>query len=66
MYIELNNIRKEIAPQATIQQLLESQGIDLRFVAVARNMKIVPRKEWDTTPLDEGDRITLIGATKGG
>lgn len=39
----------------------EQQGI-----AVAINMSVVPRSEWDQTNIADGDRIDIVGAKQGG
>jgi sulfur carrier protein len=35
-------------------------------VAVARNSEVVPRSQWHTTALTEGDDIELVTAVQGG
>ena len=35
-------------------------------IAVALNMSVVPRSEWDETELGAGDRIDIVGARQGG
>ncbi len=35
-------------------------------IALAVNNIVIPKKEWNQTLLQEGDRITLIKATQGG
>lgn len=39
----------------------EQQGI-----AVALNLTVVPRAEWDEVRLGEGDQLDIIGAKQGG
>lgn len=39
----------------------EQQGI-----AVAINMSVVPRSQWDETNIEDGDRIDIVGAKQGG
>ena len=39
----------------------EQQGI-----AVAINMSVVPRSEWASAKLRDGDRIDIVGAKQGG
>ncbi len=39
----------------------EQQGI-----AVAINMSVVPRSEWEQTRIADGDRIDIVGAKQGG
>ena len=35
-------------------------------IAVAVNLSVVPRSEWDETELDEGDQVDIVGARQGG
>ena len=35
-------------------------------IAVAINMSVVPRSEWSTTNIRDGDRIDIVGAKQGG
>jgi sulfur carrier protein len=35
-------------------------------VAVARNSEVVPRSQWNSTALVEGDEIELVTAVQGG
>ena len=44
-------------------QALRGLGAGVR---VARNDEIVPRGEWETTPVAAGDRIEIVGAVQGG
>ena len=39
----------------------EQQGI-----AVALNLTVVPRAEWEEVRVDEGDQLDIIGAKQGG
>lgn len=51
----------------TLAELLESKGLaDKTGIAVALDNTVVPRTEWNTTHLEEGARILLIGASYGG
>ena len=35
-------------------------------IAVALNMSVVPRSEWNEVELGDGDRIDIVGARQGG
>ena len=47
-------------------ELVEALGLDVRKVAVERNLEIVPRSLHATTALAEGDRIELVQFVGGG
>jgi len=50
----------------TVLGLVEELGLDVRKVAVERNLEIVPRSLHGTTVLAEGDRIELVQFVGGG
>ncbi len=39
---------------------------DLRGMAVAVNDRVVPKNNWDSSMLNENDRVILIKAARGG
>jgi thiamine biosynthesis protein ThiS len=49
-----------------VQTLIAALGLDARKVAVERNLEIVPRSTYATTPLSEGDRIEIVHFIGGG
>ena len=54
--------------QAALTDALCELGYDPEQpgIAVAVNMSVVPRSEWDSTTVTEGDRIDIVGARQGG
>jgi sulfur carrier protein len=50
----------------SVGDLVRSRTDDRRRVAVARNGEVVPRTEWDTTPLSESDLIEVLAPVAGG
>jgi len=65
MRIEVNGEVREVAA-ATILALVEELGLDVRKVAVERNLEIVPRSLHATTVLADGDRVELVQFVGGG
>lgn len=65
MRIEVNGEHREVAA-ATILALVEELGLDVRKVAVERNLEIVPRSLHAGTPIAEGDRIEVVQFVGGG
>ncbi|MDP1528373.1 MAG: sulfur carrier protein ThiS [Rhodoferax sp.] len=65
MRIQVNGEHREVAA-ATIVALVEELGLDVRKVAVERNLEIVPRSLHATTALAAGDRIELVQFVGGG
>ena len=65
MRIQVNGDTREVTSR-TILELVEALGLDVRKVAVERNLGIVPRSLHATTALAEGDRIELVQFVGGG
>jgi thiamine biosynthesis protein ThiS len=65
MRVQVNGELREVAA-TTILTLVEELGLDVRKVAVERNLEIVPRSLHATTALAEGDRIELVQFVGGG
>ena len=64
--IRLNGERHELDAPLSVQALLERLGIDLRRVAVERNVTIVKRSAFESTIVAEGDEIEIVNFVGGG
>ncbi|KQY78286.1 MULTISPECIES: sulfur carrier protein ThiS [unclassified Brevundimonas] len=65
MRIQVNGEVREVEA-GTILALVEELGLDIRKVAVERNLEIVPRTLHGATALADGDRIELVQFVGGG
>lgn len=65
MRIQVNGDTREVAAR-TVLALVEELGLDVKKVAVERNLAIVPRSLHAETALAEGDRIELVQFVGGG
>ena len=65
MRVQVNGELREVQA-GTILALVEELGLDVRKVAVERNLEIVPRSLHGTTALTDGDRIELVQFVGGG
>ena len=65
MRIEVNGEPREVTA-ATVLALVEELGLDVRKVAVERNLEIVPRSLHGATALGDGDKIELVQFVGGG
>lgn len=63
--IRLNGEPVEIE-SATIQELLQRRFLDGNGVAVALNGEVVPRAQYESTPLHGGDDMEIVHAVQGG
>jgi sulfur carrier protein len=68
MKIDLNGELRELASDATLADAVRASGAaeDGRGVAVALDGEVVPRAEWDLTPLAEGSSVEVLAAIQGG
>ena len=78
MNITLNGIEQAVGAGASVTTLVslvtgrqlaaDGQAADGQRlgVAVARNSEVVPRSQWHSTALAEGDEIELVTAVQGG
>jgi len=65
MRIQVNGEDRETTA-ATILALVEELGLDVRKVAVERNLEIVPKSLHAATALADGDRIEVVQFVGGG
>ena len=74
MTIQLNGQAYQLAGAATVAALVAAQGgvgaycirPEGAHVAVAVNGKVVPRREWEHTPLCDGDDVLVVRPVAGG
>ena len=64
--IYLNGKENKIRKKQTINDLLDSQGLKEKMIAVAINMKIIHKKDYDKTIIMEEDRIEIVKPVGGG
>jgi thiazole synthase len=66
--IELNGKPRELPSTATLADAVREAGAgeDARGVAVALDGEVVPRGEWATTPLADGQKVEVLAAIQGG
>ena len=63
--ILVNGERKDIEPLSVLE-LLELLEIDPRRVAVELNLEILPKPAYESTTLQDGDRIEIVHFVGGG
>ncbi|MGW1911070.1 sulfur carrier protein ThiS [Streptomyces sp. NPDC002076] len=64
--ISVNGERREIAPGTALDAVVRSLAPSPAGVAAAVNETVVPRAQWATTALAEGDRVEVLTAVQGG
>ncbi len=65
MNIALNGESRSVSAR-TVKELLESLDIDSKRVAVELNMEILPKADYVTRTIADGDRIEIVHFVGGG
>ncbi|MBX9700557.1 MAG: sulfur carrier protein ThiS [Acetobacteraceae bacterium] len=64
--ITVNGDTREVPAACSVADLLGALGLDIRKVAVERNLEIVPRSTYAATALAAGDRLEIVHFIGGG
>ena len=63
--VKINGVSSE-QDGRTLSEYLQTTNYNLRFIAVERNGEIVPKAQYDTTVLQDGDTIEIVSFVGGG
>jgi thiamine biosynthesis protein ThiS len=66
MRLVINGEERGLEAVTDVAGLVAALGLDVRKVAVERNLEIVPRSTYAMTPLRDGDRIEIVHFVGGG
>lgn len=66
MQILINGEKRDVPEGMTLEGLLRWLELPLDRIAVERNLKVVSRKEWSSTSVEDGDRIEVVQLVGGG
>ena len=66
MNISVNGERRQLAPDTALDTLVAALTAAPSGVAAALNETVVPRAQWPSTSLSEGDRVEVLTAVQGG
>ena len=66
MNILLNNKPEKLFDGLTVKKLLENKNIKNKYYAVEINRKIIPKSDYKTYVIKDGDKIEIITAIGGG
>jgi sulfur carrier protein len=64
--ITVNGELREVAPGTTVARLLQELNLQPRYLAVERNLQLVPRAAHAECVLESGDRIEIVTLVGGG
>ncbi|MFJ9243163.1 sulfur carrier protein ThiS [Streptomyces sp. NPDC101776] len=66
MNVSVNGESRMIDPGTALDALVRTLTPSPSGVAAALNETVVPRAEWPSTALSEGDRVEVLTAVQGG
>ena len=64
--VQVNGDRRQCPCQTQLPQLLQQLGMNPRLVAVEYNGEILHRQFWESTEIQEGDRLEIVTIVGGG
>ncbi len=64
--LQVNGEPKTCSQNVFLPQFLEQLGLNPRLVAVEYNGEILHRQFWETTSMQEGDRLEIVTIVGGG
>jgi sulfur carrier protein len=64
--IELNGVASLVDEKSTVEDVLRSSKIQSRFCAVELNLEIVPKEQYSTRSLVDGDKLEIVTLVGGG
>jgi sulfur carrier protein len=64
--ITANGKSFELDQNLSVADFIRSRGLDPRHVVVERNGEPLERRQYEHTPLVDGDRLELVRAVAGG
>ncbi len=66
MQIQVNGETREVPENFTIAELLVQLELQPKYLAVERNLILIPREEHASCTLQEGDRLEIVTLVGGG
>ena len=66
MRLIVNGTEKFIESSANLIQILKELEIEGSHIAVALNLQVIPRSNYETTSIKDGDKVEIVHAVGGG
>ncbi|HEV3042174.1 MAG TPA: sulfur carrier protein ThiS [Candidatus Angelobacter sp.] len=66
MKLQINGDQRDFPENLTIATLVEHLGMKADRVAVELNLQIVPRTQWTSASLKDGDKLEIVHFVGGG
>ncbi|HEY9659479.1 MAG TPA: sulfur carrier protein ThiS [Allocoleopsis sp.] len=64
--LQVNGNQRQCASHTSLPVLLQQLGMNPRLVAVEYNGEILHRQFWETTEMQDGDRLEIVTIVGGG
>ncbi|MBI4282558.1 MAG: sulfur carrier protein ThiS [Chloroflexi bacterium] len=64
--LTINGRRRKLEGPTPLIDFLRSSGVNIQFIAVARNGEVVERGRFSEVILDEGDEVEIVRPVGGG
>jgi thiamine biosynthesis protein ThiS len=66
MKLQINGEGRDFSGPLTLAALVEHLGMKSDRIAVELNLEIVPRAQWESVQLKDGDRLEIVHFVGGG
>ena len=66
MNVTINGKATELSDSTTIADLIRERGLKTSLVAVEQNGNIVPRSEFESKAVEDGDELEIVHFVGGG
>ena len=66
MLIEVNGEAREVKEHTSLPELVASLGLKAEQVAIELNQRVVRRAQWESTMLQEADKVEIVHFVGGG
>jgi thiamine biosynthesis protein ThiS len=64
--LTVNGEKRQLPAETNLVRFLKELQVDVRLVAVAHNGDVIPRKEYASVQLREGDTLEIVRMVGGG
>ena len=66
MRLDINGEEHNISSSNTLAELVRELDIHAPHFAMALNFQVVPKSQYESTPIKEGDKVEIVHAVGGG
>ena len=64
--IKLNGKEKQVQEETTVQDLLDELEVKTKMIVVEKNLEILPKEDFTSCKVAEGDNIEIVSFFGGG